>query len=104
MAARKQMTQVLSLNRARAEKLKVSTARERLKLKKEAGELVPADVAVQVHRDRVAHLRAALLTVPGKYAIRTVGLKTLAESQAIWEAAIREVLTKLARDDGGGPS
>lgn len=99
MAASKGVgTQIMSLNRARAEKLKVSTARDRLKLKREAGELVPTDVAVAVHRARVAHLRAGLLALPGKYALQTVGLKTVEESQVVWEAAIREVLTKMARD------
>lgn len=99
MPPKKKQTLLLSLNRARAEKLAVSTAREKLKLRQEQKKLVPAEVAVAVHKDRVAYLRAGLLTLPGKYAIRTVGVKTLTESQAVWEEAIREVLTKLAKHD-----
>ena len=60
-------------------------------------ELVPRAEVRQHWSSGLATIRAQLLAVPGRFAVRTVGLKSLPESQRQWDVAVRDILADLER-------
>jgi phage terminase Nu1 subunit (DNA packaging protein) len=87
---------------ARSRKMVADAAMAELELAKAKGELV----SVAVYREEVTHIatsiRAQLLSIPGRYAVRTLGHTSLAESTRAWDNAIRDVLGELAAGESPG--
>jgi hypothetical protein len=75
-----------------------------LALAKERGELGSVEEFRQVLRQGFARIRAQLLSIPGRYAVRAIGLKTLPEAQQVWDSAIRDVLVELREGKSPGVS
>jgi hypothetical protein len=59
------------------------------------GQLLPLDSFRQILGQIVTELRARITAFPGKYAPRTVGLKSIAQAQLLLEEVSNEFLTAL---------
>jgi phage terminase Nu1 subunit (DNA packaging protein) len=89
---------------ARTRKMAAEAGRAELALATERGELGSVEDFRQVLRQGFSRIRAQLLSIPGRYAVRTIGLKTLPESQQAWDSAIRDVLVELREGKSPGVS
>ncbi len=79
----------------RAALIRVQRELMELKVAERRGELVPVKQVVDDYGRILERLRARILNAPGKYAHRTVGLKTLAKSRAIWNETVAEFIDQL---------
>jgi phage terminase Nu1 subunit (DNA packaging protein) len=87
---------------ARTRKMAAEAGRSELALAKERGELVAVEEFRQVLRQGFGRIRAQLLSIPGRFAMRSIGLKTLPEAQQVWDSAIRDVLAELREGKSPG--
>jgi phage terminase Nu1 subunit (DNA packaging protein) len=87
------------LARARTRKTLADAQLAEIELERERGETIAVATVRATWAKIAAGMRAQLLSIPGRFAARTVGLNSLPESQRMWDAAIRDVLGELR--DGG---
>lgn len=87
---------------AEAQKRKLAAEAEMAEMERDKmrGELVPVEAFDRVVTEIGTTLRAQLTAAAGRMASRTVGLKTLPESQQVWDGAIRDILAGLQHGDG----
>jgi phage terminase Nu1 subunit (DNA packaging protein) len=85
----------VDFEKAKARKMTADAALAELELARVRGEQIPVDAVRENMRDIASRVRAQLLAIPGRYAVRTVGLSTLPESTRVWDVAMRDVLNEL---------
>jgi len=68
-----------------------------LAVEEREGRLVPVDAALAVEAARATALRAAILTIPSRWALQVVGLPTPAAAQGVLERMANEVLENLSQ-------
>jgi hypothetical protein len=88
---------VSELDLARQRKVTADAEIAELDLAQRRGELVPASAYRSELADTVARIRAQLLASPGRYSARTVGMMNLIDSTRVWDGAVRDILSDLAR-------
>ena len=86
---------VIDLRQEQARKTRAEADQAELDLAKMRGELVDVSEFRSTLRQIATTLRSQLVAVAGRYAPRTVGLKTLPESQQVWDGAVRDILAEL---------
>jgi len=69
-----------------------------LALAREEGQLLTVEDFERELSRPLDRLRAQLLNMPSRWAPQTVGCRTILESQAQWEAAVREAIDVMRRD------
>jgi phage terminase Nu1 subunit (DNA packaging protein) len=82
---------------AEAQKRKMSAEAEMAEMERDKmrGDLVAVGEFRETVRQIATTLRGQLVAVAGRYAPRTVGLKSLPESQQVWDGAVRDILAEL---------
>lgn len=81
---------------SQARKLAAEAIKAELEVERIRGNILDIDLHGARLREIIAQLRAKVLASSGKYCHRTVGIKTLAESQAVWDDCVRDILTALS--------
>jgi terminase small subunit / prophage DNA-packing protein len=84
---------------AKARKMAAEAETAELELARMRARLVAVDDVVKEQSRIYDHMRAKILSAGAKYAPATVGLRTIAESQVRWDAAMRELMELLAETD-----
>jgi phage terminase Nu1 subunit (DNA packaging protein) len=88
-------TSKLDIDEAKRRKTAAEAALAELELAKQRGELVPLQAIAEIVGDAFANVRARLLSLPSALAPQVVHM-TAAESRAILESAIDDVLGELS--------
>lgn len=86
------------LTAARVRKMAAEARLAELALAREEGQLLTVVDFERELAKPLDRLRARLLNMPSRWAPQTVGCRTILESQAQWEAAIREAIDVMRRD------
>jgi hypothetical protein len=72
---------------------------KQIELDREKGTSHRDGVCLAAFGQTLNRVRALLQTLPGRGAVRTVGLKSLTESQAVWESLVRDIMSEIAYGD-----